>query len=699
MNQQHVSKSAPSSVPFLHISHLILFCSLFLLFLICLHPAFQLDDSPETIAAAVNLSVQHAPGYPAVTLLGRLFAALPLGGVTFRVNLLAAVLGAGCAVLCASLVRTLAPGPRGLPAALAAGIWFGSARIVWECALSAKGAIYLFNLLMLGLATRAVLAGGPRAPLLAAAFAGAALGAHWMTAIWWLPVIAFTGRPWTGRRAGLAAWLLGAGASLTLALPLCAAREPSWGDAGTLPGLTEILLRRTFLPQAALKPGWLTGVQLGDALFAPLREGGAVWMLLAIAGWVAAYRHRRATAAVLLVGPALTLAAVAALANPVHLSSGTLILWLTDRFHLPWLLAAGAGAGVALTRLDRALPRHRAALFAVAGLALLPDVVARAPRLAHGADYLGWDFAENLRAHASTAAGPASAPVTLFAEADYQSFPLLVPLHVTRALPGARLIVTNPFLDRPGGWRRLGRTLPPAADLATAGGRLTGAPDEAAGARIAALADRLAAAGPVLHLPMCSYTGLRPRLVAAGLLNEMRPAPPAGAPPVTRAARVRVPPPARLRWRGVTADRPYRDAAAWSVMDVYGLTRAAPAAEAFRAGRLEEAAAGCMRALPFTGGFGRAYLLTTLGHARARQERYPEAEAAFRAAVRLRPRDADLWTNIATACAARGRTGEALALFAHVLRRHPGHAGALANLRTLRDRLAGGAPGSLPPRL
>ncbi len=678
----------PTPHPLLPISPL-LFLFLFFIFLLTLHPAFQLDDSPETVAASANLSVQHAPGYPAITLLGRLFAALPAGGITFRVNLLAAVLGAGCALVCAALIRSLAPARPGVAVPLAAA-WFATTRIVWECALSAKGAIYLFNLLMLGLATRALVAGGRRGVLMAAAFAGTALGAHWMTAIWWLPVIAVAGRPWMGRRAGLGLWLLAAGASLTLVLPLCATREPSWGDAGSLAGLTEILLRRTFLPQAALKPGWLTGVQLGDGLFAPLREGGGVWLLLGVAGWV--FIRRRAAATILLAGPLLALGAVAALANPVHLPSGTLILWLTDRFHLPWLLAAGAGAGVALARLEIAVPDRRGVILGATAVLAGAGAVSRLPQLAHGADYLGWDFAENLRAHVRTAAGRATAPVTVLAEADYQSFPLLVPLHATGGLPGARLIVTNPFLDRPGGWRRLARTLPEATGLETAGGPLTGAPDDAATARVLVLAERLGARGPVLHLPMCSYPGLRARLVPAGLLHEVREAPPAGAAPAPRVARVRIPAMARLRWRGITADRPSRDAAAWSVLDVYGLTRAGASGEAFRAGRLEDVVGICERALPFAGGFGRAYLLTTLGHAQARLERYAQAEASFRGAARIRPRDPDLWTNVATACAAQGRTGDALALFDRILRRHPGHAGALANLRTLRERLTHGLP-------
>ncbi len=51
-------------------------------------------DTPEFIAAAITLGIPHGPGYPLFTLLGHLFASLPIGPLPFRVNLLAATCGA-----------------------------------------------------------------------------------------------------------------------------------------------------------------------------------------------------------------------------------------------------------------------------------------------------------------------------------------------------------------------------------------------------------------------------------------------------------------------------------------------------------------------------------------------------------------------------------------------------------------------------
>src|SRR5690242_9780310 len=69
------------------------FLSCFSIYLLTLNPAFQPDDSAETIASCVTLMSQHPSGYPLHSLLGHVFSLLPIGNPAFRLNLLAAVLG------------------------------------------------------------------------------------------------------------------------------------------------------------------------------------------------------------------------------------------------------------------------------------------------------------------------------------------------------------------------------------------------------------------------------------------------------------------------------------------------------------------------------------------------------------------------------------------------------------------------------
>src|SRR5260221_13193554 len=80
------------------------------IYLKTLSPAFPANDSPETISAAHELGIQHPPGYPLHTLLGRAaLMGIPLGSPAWRMNLLSAALGACCALISACLLRSLAP--------------------------------------------------------------------------------------------------------------------------------------------------------------------------------------------------------------------------------------------------------------------------------------------------------------------------------------------------------------------------------------------------------------------------------------------------------------------------------------------------------------------------------------------------------------------------------------------------------------
>jgi uncharacterized membrane protein (UPF0127 family) len=68
---------------------------------VTLAPTTAMWDASEYITAAYTLGIPHPPGNPLFVLLGRVASLLPVGGVAYRVNLLAAVCSA-----------------------LAAGIWF-----------------------------------------------------------------------------------------------------------------------------------------------------------------------------------------------------------------------------------------------------------------------------------------------------------------------------------------------------------------------------------------------------------------------------------------------------------------------------------------------------------------------------------------------------------------------------------------------
>ena len=64
-------------------------------------------DSAELTVAAATLGVPHPPGYPLYVLVGRLFAAVPIGDVAFRLNVMSGVFGALAALLAYATVFEL----------------------------------------------------------------------------------------------------------------------------------------------------------------------------------------------------------------------------------------------------------------------------------------------------------------------------------------------------------------------------------------------------------------------------------------------------------------------------------------------------------------------------------------------------------------------------------------------------------------
>lgn len=287
------------------------FLACWALYLPTLNPAFRADDSPETIAAAVTLGIQHPPAYPLHTLVGRLASRVPLGSPAWRLNLMAAFFGALACALLASLGLLLGRrygAQRGLeesPALQAgavvgavAGLALGASSTYWAQALAAKGGIYTLHqaldagllLLMVhwadGLERRpaAGLAQALSRPSLQAAVLLAALGLsnHWETQALFLPsvgvlaalVLLPLARDPRSRRAwGLPLARLGllvaAGLGIYLFLPLRARQSPflNWGNPRDWKQFWWVLLRQEYLD---LESGFVRSLQA--ALF-----GGGGW--------------------------------------------------------------------------------------------------------------------------------------------------------------------------------------------------------------------------------------------------------------------------------------------------------------------------------------------------------------------------------------------------------------------------------------
>lgn len=612
----------------------LVFLAVFSVYLGTLHPAYRLDDSPATVAACLNLSVQHAPGYPLHTLLGRLFIGLPVGGPYFRVNLLSAVAGAAGCALVPAIVARFVPGGWGLAGGLVAGLSLGVSRLAWDQALSAKGGIYTLNLLLLF----AILASRKHAGCLAA---GLGLANHWMTVIYWLPGAVFVLRPWTRRKAAVAALAVAVGGSAYLQLPMGAAREPSYGDAATASGFAGVVLRRDLGGAAEGKTARDTIAQALWSSLLPLREAQLAFVLVAMAGIGVGWRRNRPLFTALASGWALTLLAVVAVANPVHRRTGDWIPWFTAPFLLPCLAAlaplAGAALANGLSTMRPLFPLRRSTLilffcWGVAAAVPLSLWRRHLPKADHSMDYAGFDYAENLRASVPGAG-------RWFMELEFNALPVIALRHVENRV--ADVIVTNPYLERRWGWVNLRRTHPGLTVAVPESTRLDRAE---AGERIAALAAQ--APRTSAYGPGCSYPALKARQRPAGIAQRMDES--GSGPPLSR-----------FRRRGLYGELPHKDELVSGVLDAYLEMASRPADVHRRAGRIPETIAGYERAVRLPGRVVKAATLRDLGIAYAIMGNHARAEASFRASVKLVKRDWLAWTNLAVSLEKQGKSAEA----------------------------------------
>jgi tetratricopeptide (TPR) repeat protein len=107
-------------------------------------------DDGETITDLYTLGIQHPPGYPLHTILGRLFTLIPLGDVSYRVYLFSSFVSLLNFLLVYLFFLRISPlaGIKSHPRLMsaAAGVIFSLGFTVWEQSIIAKGGIYIFNL-------------------------------------------------------------------------------------------------------------------------------------------------------------------------------------------------------------------------------------------------------------------------------------------------------------------------------------------------------------------------------------------------------------------------------------------------------------------------------------------------------------------------------------------------------------------------
>jgi hypothetical protein len=156
------------------------------------YPAFANDDSPETIAASYTLGIQHPPGYPLFTMLGKIFLTLHIGAPAINMNFFSCFLAAVLLACVYFTARRLSAG------SLTAGIFAMAALALsgtfFSQAISAKGGIYMLNLILLNIMLACLLDilknKSIKAFYICLYAAGLSLANHWQSSIILVPLFA-----------------------------------------------------------------------------------------------------------------------------------------------------------------------------------------------------------------------------------------------------------------------------------------------------------------------------------------------------------------------------------------------------------------------------------------------------------------------------------------------------------------------------
>ncbi len=308
----------------------------FAVYLLTLAPDIYSLDSPELAAAAHQLGIAHAPGYPLYTMIGWLFSHLfPIGTVAFRLNLLSAVFGVGACTAVYALALRVTPRP---VVAAAAALALAFSYFFWLDALAAE--VYTLDAMLFAVVLLAAYTWRAQPSASRAALVGLALGlacANRTTSILYLPaLLAF-------------AWMSAASDPKAYAgrdpKTYAAGRDPKTYAAAGL-GLVAGLLTYLYLPLRSA-----AGVEVGPGTY---RLDGTLLVdnLASLGGF---WHHVSAAA---FRGEAFAYGPVDALAE-----AGQFVAWLAGSF-----LVVGLGLGAA--GIARQWQTDRALLVLVAGAAL-----------------------------------------------------------------------------------------------------------------------------------------------------------------------------------------------------------------------------------------------------------------------------------------------------------------------------------------
>jgi len=466
---------------------------LFAFYLRTLSPTVPFEDGGEMIAPSFTLGIHHPPGYPLYALVGRLTAALPLGDIAFRFNLLSAACGALACGLAACAAFGLLAGVAGAgrlaawTGSLAGGLLLGTTpQLWWQSVIAEKYAMnLLLNAVLLlvmtsGLASlrdsRGGTAGRRWLPLLA--FAWGISASHHGQTVYFVPAAILLGwlalermpRVLRLRTVILLVFLAALGFSLKgLYPPIRSAASPlfNWNVPSILPRFADYTAGGPYQYRIFYWTPWQAAKRLvshlGDY---PVRQFGFPGVALAVLGigWLARERRREAVVLALVWGTGV-----------LYCVNFSLEGIAVQTYYLPtfMILAVGTACGIAaILRWLAAVSRPAAVLAAVALAGWGGwQAAGHGRQAARDRHYFAWDLSRALL----RSCDPRS---LLIAYGDYDLFPLWYAHYVAGQRPDVVLVNSN-FVGGPGststaeGSKRVQLLFPPGQEaLATRFGYL-----------------------------------------------------------------------------------------------------------------------------------------------------------------------------------------------------------------------------------
>jgi tetratricopeptide (TPR) repeat protein len=384
----------------------------FYMLLSCVPASVYSGDDGETVTASYTLGIQHPPGYPLFSLLGRIFSYVPLGEPAFRVCLMSVFLAALNFLLIYFFFSRLlsAAGIKDFPVifALLPSLIYSAGFTVFQQSIIAKGGIYTLNnsftILISMILLEMSLAPAENKWLYLFVFIfGLSLGNHLMIEIITLPAYVFAVVVSGALKGKKPAAYAAAGLFFACAifvyyyLPVRAGTALlNWGDPSSLENFFQVITRWQYVGSEIAKS--VSGAFGQFLKFFTSTGYASLWAGLALSVFGAYFliKRRRDLAFYLLLIPALSLLAVTFYLNLPKDRIYIMETYITP-VYFPLSILCGLGLYYISKKASELLKTGAFTVAAALGLALFAaQAVYFYPKMDKSRYFFAYDYNRNL---------------------------------------------------------------------------------------------------------------------------------------------------------------------------------------------------------------------------------------------------------------------------------------------------------------